>query len=261
MADVDQRIALALAQLDSAAGSLLHADWDHHSSAIAEATEALGHVYLHIDAVTGEFDAGPIWKDPSRVLLGDLPATVAPLVELLERQTAQIEASTADKSIFSEPHILPPAEVAAWGRWKARLQHYRAVLDEEFAKGEFTKSVRLYAEVTGPLVSGVYPSSWEQFGIFAHYGKPDATTPATTVFMMALQYDLVSPFHRWVADWGSDVSAFVEAMKRKVTEVIAALGEGAVEGVQTAGRWIFGGLLLAGAIWGAVKLHETRSKR
>ena len=63
------------------------------------------------------------------------------------------------------------------------------------------------------------------------------------------------------ADWGSDVSAFLDAMKRKVTEVVRALGEGAIEGAQTAGRWIFGGLLLAGAIWGAVKLHETRTER
>lgn len=261
MADLDQRVAQALKQLDTAAGSLVHANWDHHSSAIAQATEALGRVYLHIDATTGEFDAGPIWQDPSRVLFGDLPATVAPLVELLERQTAQIEASMADDKFLSEPHILPPAELAAWGRWKARLLHYRAVLDEESANGKFTKSLRLYDEVTGPLVSGVYPAGWEPFGIFARYGKPDATTPATTVFMMALQYELVSPFHRWVADWGSDVSAFVDAMKRSVTEVFEALGEGAVEGAQNVGRWIFGGLLIAGAVWGAVKLHETRTDR
>lgn len=261
MPDADQRIAHALVQLDIAAGSLLHADWDHHSSAIAQATEALGQVYLHIDAVTGEFDARPIWQDPSRVLFGDLPATVAPLVELLERQTAQIEASTADAKALNEPHILPPAEVAAWGRWKARLQHYRAVLDEETAKGELTTSSRLFEQVTGPLVSGVYPAGWEPFGIFSRYGKADATTPATTVFMMALQYELVSPFHRWVADWGSDLSAFVDALKRKATDAIRALGEGAIEGAQTAGRWIFGGLLLAGAIWGAVKLHETRTQQ
>lgn len=249
MTSPDERIDIALSKVTAAAGSLIHYDPQAGAVALVEAVGGLSDVYLHIDAATGEYDPGPIWQDPDRVLLADLPVTVAPLVALVADQTARVDAA-----IGGGDWTMPASEVAAWQRWKTRLVHYQAVLAEEKAKGPTVASKRLYREVSGPLVSGVYPAGWEPFGIHSTHGVPDAVRVAITVHQIALQHQLVSPFHQWLADswmgeWSSSLQRWSSDVGNAIRKAFERLGDAAATGIATVGKVLVGGAVAFALVW------------
>lgn len=240
--------AQALARLEAASGDLHLADWQAHTSALADAVEGLSEFYLHVDATTGEHDPAPIYLDERRVVLGLIPLAVEPLVRLLQRQTAFLDRALA------EGWTMPPTEETAWVQWHSRLGRYVASLERALAKPR-EPSEALWREVTAPLLQGLYPTDFDTIGIVNPLvpSKPDVSTVATTAFMVALQTQETSRVQMWLLSWREGVSLWAHqtraALRTWFEGVVDAATVGAKEGARGVAKVLVVGVVAGGLVW------------
>lgn len=217
----DPRLAEALSQLQLAYGLMMLPNWQQHAAAIPAAVHGLTQFFLHVDATTGEHHEAPIYLEQDRVVYGLLPAAVAPLVRLLQRQTLRLDAALAQG--FS----MPDTEAPAWAHWHDRLAAYVDVLEQELAAAPLAPSERLWREVTAPLLQGNYPAHFGELGIVnpAVPSKSDVTTVPTTAFMVALQTQEVSGLQDWLLAWRGDLTSWLDETKQALARVAKSLGK------------------------------------
>lgn len=218
----------AVIELDRAAGGLNLVDQDQHDQGIVGAVDALNRFFLHIDATSGEYDPAPIYLDRSRVVFGLLPGAVEPLISFLERR------SNAFTAWANESGDLPDTERHVWEGWIARLNHYRAIVDQVIAStGRNTPSELLFFQVVAPLVQGIYPTGpgapdWVAMGISdpAIKQKPDVVTLPTTIFVTALHLALVDNLQLWLLEWSSSVQTWVDDVTRWLDDLYRDVQDG-----------------------------------
>jgi hypothetical protein len=245
----------ALLRLKLAYGALSLPDWQAHAAAVADAVQALTDLLLHVDAHTGRYHLEPIYLDTERVVLGMIPAAVAPLLRLLERQTAMLDLA------IDNGWLLPPAEAPAWAHWHERLRHYVAALEHELGKPQ-TPSEFLWRQVTAPLIQGIYPASFDKLGIANPKvpSRPDVATVPTTAFMVALQSQEVDRVQTWLLRWREDLGQWVHDTREAIRSVFAAAGEGVRSGVRRAAGVLTVVAVLGGLTWAGVSLASSHRR-
>ena len=234
----------ALARLEVAYGKLTLPDWQAHSSALADAVGGLSDFYLHVDATTGAYDSAPIYLDGKRVVFGLIPAAVAPLVRMLQEQTAHLDLALANG------WQLPPTEEPAWHHWHDRLSRYVISLERELANpGQ--PSERLWREVTAPLLQGIYPLDFDVLGIANPLipSKPDVSTVPTTAFMIALQSQEVGRAQAWLLHWREGVGVWAHGVRTVLRSWFEAASEGVRSGISTVAKVLTVGALAGGLAW------------
>ena len=248
----------ALRRLELAYGHLELPDWQEHASALADAVGSLSEFYLHVDATTGVHEAAPIYLDSKRVVFGVIPAAVAPLVRLLQEQTAHLDLALANG------WQLPPTEEPAWHHWHDRLARYVNSLERELAQSDPQKpSERLWREVTAPLIQGIYPLDFDMLGIANPLipSKPDVSTVPTTAFMVALQSQEVGRLQAWLLRWREGVGMWAHTTREALRSWFEAAGDGAREGLRGVAKVVTIGLVAGGTAWVIWKVASTRADR
>jgi hypothetical protein len=259
-------LTAALAALDNAAGSLLsdRQVGKDHDTFVAGAIDALSQFYLFTEA-DGSVHAltDQVYRDHTKVILGDLPGAIEPLLTYLEAKTLAFK-----EALDSGDYLLPSGVEADWATWPQRLAFYRKVQQEELQKGARKPSARLYKNVTAPLLTGFYPVDHPLPGIVLLPSnpkakkKPDVTTLATTWYVTGLYNSITSPLQQWMGQWDTGLTKFVN-------EVTAFLETLVVEGIEKIKRAASAGFGFVGkallwfgvgyAAWKAIEYVGNRS--
>ena len=236
--------ARAVEQLELAYGSLTLPDWHQHTVALADAVGGLSEFFLHVDATTGAHEPQPIYLDTTRVVFGLIPAAVAPLVRMMQRQTAALDLA------LDNGWQLPPTEEPAWRHWHDRLARYVRSLERELANPT-EPSERLWREVTAPLIQGIYPLDFDVLGIGNPLSpsKPDIATVPTTAFMVALQSQEVDRLQGWLLRWRENVGVWIHETRAAIDMILKAAAEGTRSGFHRAAKVLTLGVVAGGLAW------------
>jgi hypothetical protein len=256
----------ALAALDNAAGSLLsdRQVGKDHDTFIAGAIDALSQFYLFTEADGTVHDlTDQVYRNHEKIILGDLPGAIEPLLTYLESKTLAFK-----KAIDSGDFMLPSGVEADWATWPQRLAFYRKVQQEELQKGARKPSARLYKNVTAPLLTGFYPVDHPLPGIVllpsnpAAKKKPDVTTLATTWYVTGLFNSVSSPLQQWMGQWDTgltkfvgDVTSFLETLAVEGIEVVKRAAKSSLGFLAKAAIWLGVGY----AAWKAIEYVGNRS--